>query len=73
MECIDRRSALSLGLFGAFAPLLASSGPARAEATADWVPNYAPTDGEDIGGDRRVVTLGERESQFPAYSKDPAH
>ena len=69
MEGIDRRSALSLGLVGALVPLLASSGPARAQALGDWVPNYSPTDGEDIGGGRRVVQIGEVESQISAYSK----
>ncbi|HVG48367.1 MAG TPA: hypothetical protein VM899_09575 [Rubellimicrobium sp.] len=69
MEDIDRRSALSLGLVGGLAPFLASAGPARAQALGDWVPNYSPTDGEDIGGGRRVITLGEQESQIPAYSK----
>jgi quercetin dioxygenase-like cupin family protein len=69
MESIDRRSALSLGLVGALAPLLASTGSVRAQALGDWVPNYSPTDGEDIGGGRRVVTIGEQESQIDAYSK----
>ena len=69
MEGINRRSALSLGLVGALAPLLASAGPARAQANPDWVPNYSPTEGEDIGGNRRMVAVGEVESQIEAYSK----
>ena len=69
MEDVDRRSALSLGLVGALAPLLASAGPARAQSLADWVPNYSPTDGDDIGSGRRVVQVGEVESQISAYSK----
>ena len=69
MEDVNRRSALSLGLVGALAPLLASSSPARAQGLGDWVPNYSPNDGEDIGGGRRVVQIGEVESQMSAYSK----
>ena len=65
---VDRRSALSLGLVGAVAPLLASSSPARAQALGDWVPNYSPTDGEDIGGGRRFIDLGLQPSFIPAYS-----
>ena len=34
MESIDRRSALSLGLVGAFVPLLASSSPASAASAS---------------------------------------
>lgn len=68
MEGIDRRSALSLGLVGAVAPLLASPGPAQAQSLGDWVPNYSPTDGADIGGGRRVVDLGMQPSFIPAYS-----
>ncbi len=65
---VDRRSALSLGLVGAVAPLLASSSPARAQTLMDWAPNYAPTDGQDIGGGRRFIDLGMQPSFIPAYS-----
>ena len=65
---VDRRSALSLSLVGAVAPLLASSSPARAQALGNWVPNYSPTDGEDIGGGRRFIDLGMQPSFIPAYS-----
>lgn len=68
MPHIDRRSALSLGLVGAVTPLLASSGPARAQSLGDWVPDYSPTDGEDIGGGRRLIDLGAQPSFMPAYS-----
>ena len=63
MEIVDRRSALSLGMIASFAaPLIALSGPARAE-----MPKYGPTDGMDIGRDRRVIEVGMQESQISAY------
>ena len=65
MDDYDRRSALSLGVLTAFAaPLLALGGPAAAD-----VPNYSPTDGQDIGNGRRVVMLNKRESQIDAYKE----
>ena len=64
MGGIDRRSALSLGFVASVAPLLAFSGPARAEL----VPNYSPTDGEEIGPGIRLVEVGTQESQMSAYS-----
>lgn len=64
MEGIDRRSALSLGLVASAIPLLAFSRPARAEV----VPNYSPTDGEEIAPGVRLVEVGSRASHIPAYS-----
>lgn len=62
---IDRRSALTFGFLTAVAaPLLAFSTPAAAD-----VPNYSPTDGDDIGHGRRVIALGKRESQISAYKE----
>ena len=56
MDDLDRRSALSFGLLTALvAPLVAVSTPASAD-----VPKYGPTDGQDIGNGRRIVSLGER-------------
>ena len=65
MDDFDRRSALSFGLLTALAaPLLTLGSPARAE-----VPKYGPTDGQDIGNNRRVVMLDKRESQIDAYKE----
>ena len=69
MEGVDRRSALSLGLVGALAPLLASSGPARAQGNPGWVPDYSPTEGDELSPGRRGYAVGEQESQMSAYSK----
>ncbi len=69
MDGLDRRSALSLGLVGALAPLLASAGPARAQGNPDWVPDYSPTEGKELSPGRRVYDVGEQESQMSAYSK----
>jgi hypothetical protein len=66
MEDINRRSALALGLTAAAAtPLLAFATPAL--AAGGGVPNYGPTDGKDIGNGRRLVEVGEVESQINAY------
>ena len=63
MEDVNRRSALTLGLTAAAAtPLLAFATPAGAAA-----PNYGPNDGKDIGHGRRLVEVGEVESQITAY------
>lgn len=64
MEAINRRSALTLGLAAAAAtPLLALATPVGAAA----VPNYGPNEGKDIGHGRRLVEVGEVESQITAY------
>ena len=67
MENLSRRSALMLGLTAsaAAAPLLASATPAL--ASGGGVPNYGPNDGKDIGNGRRLVEVGEVESQIDAY------
>jgi hypothetical protein len=68
MDGVDRRSALSLGLVGALAPLLASSGPARAQTNEDWVPNYSPTEGQELSPGRRLYEVGTQPSYMSAYS-----
>ena len=66
MENINRRSALTLGAAAAAAtPLLAFVTPAL--AGGGGVPNYGPTDGKELGPGRRVVEVGEVESQIAAY------
>jgi hypothetical protein len=65
MEDLNRRSALSLALAAAAAtPLLTLATPAGA---AGAVPEYGPTDGKDLGFGRRLVEVGEVESQIDAY------
>src|SRR5690348_13423739 len=66
MEKVSRRSALTFGAAAAAAtPLLAIATPAL--AAGGGVPNYGPTDGKDIGNGRRLVEVGEVESQIDAY------
>src|SRR5947209_13639056 len=66
MEKISRRSALTFGAAAATAaPLLAFATPAL--AAGGGVPNYGPNDGKDIGNGRRLVEVGEVESQIDAY------
>jgi hypothetical protein len=63
MEKFSRRSALTLGVAAAAAsPLLAFATSASAS-----VPTYAGTEGMDIGAGRRMVEVGEVESQIDAY------
>ena len=62
MNEISRRSALTLGATLAATPLLAFATPAGAAA-----PNYIGTEGMDIGAGRRMVEVGEQESQIDAY------
>jgi quercetin dioxygenase-like cupin family protein len=61
MEAISRRTTLALGLTTAATPLIMSGTPAAAQT-------YGPTDGEEIGPGVRVVALGERPSNIPAYA-----
>ena len=63
MEEMNRRSAIVFGASVAATPLVAFASPARAAA----VPNYGPTDGKDIGAGRRLIEVGEQESQIAAY------
>ena len=66
MEDINRRSALTLGLAAAVAtPLFTVATPAL--AGVGGVPDYGPNDGKDIGSGRRLVEVGEVESQIDAY------
>jgi hypothetical protein len=66
MEKVSRRSALTFGAAAAAAtPLLAFATPAL--ASGGGVPNYGPNDGKDIGNGRRLVEVGEVESQIDAY------
>ena len=60
MEDINRRSTLGLGLIMAATPLVAWATPAAAQT-------YGPEEGEEIAPGVRVVTLGERASNIPAY------
>ena len=60
METINRRSTLALGLTMAATPLIAGATRAAAET-------YGPDEGKEIGPGVRVVTLGERASNIPAY------
>jgi hypothetical protein len=63
MEGISRRSALTLGVAAAAAsPLLSFATSANASA-----PSYTGTEGKDIGYGRRLVEVGEVESQITAY------
>ena len=64
MNEINRRSALTLGAAAAAAtPLLALVATPAGAA----VPNYGPNEGKDIGHGRRLVEVGEVESQITAY------
>jgi hypothetical protein len=65
MSDISRRSALTFGSAAVAAPLLAFPTPAL--AGGGGVPNYGPNDGKDIGSGRRLVEVGEVESQIDAY------
>ena len=61
MEDMDRRSALALGVAAAAAGLTLSR-PAAAQT-------YGPTEGKELAPGVRLITLGERESMVPNYSK----
>ncbi|TSD84358.1 hypothetical protein FFK22_032925 [Mycobacterium sp. KBS0706] len=60
METINRRSTLALSLAMAATPLITSATPAAAQT-------YGPNEGKEIGPGVRVVALGERASNIPAY------
>jgi hypothetical protein len=63
MVVFDRRFALKLGLTSAVAvPLIGFGSPVIAQ-----VPKYGPTDGMDMGAGRRMIEVGEQESQITAY------
>jgi quercetin dioxygenase-like cupin family protein len=60
MEALDRRSTLALGLAAAATPLVTWATPAAAQT-------YGPTEGKEVAPGVRIVTLGERPSNIPAY------
>ncbi|MER8855409.1 hypothetical protein NKI51_27975 [Mesorhizobium australicum] len=63
MENLNRRSALKFGLAATAAtPVFSLVVPAKAAA-----PGYSATDGVDMGHGRRMVEVGEQESQITAY------
>jgi hypothetical protein len=63
MEHLNRRSALKFGLaVTAATPVFSLAAPAEAAA-----PTYGATDGIDMGHGRRMVEVGEQESQISAY------
>jgi hypothetical protein len=60
MNEFSRRSALTLGITVVAAPVVGS-------ATAAAAQKYSTTDGKEIFPGVRLVTLGSRDSQIPAY------
>ena len=60
MEPLNRRSTLALGITAAATPLIAWATTASAQT-------YGPDEGKEIGPGVRVVDLGERPSNIPAY------
>src|SRR5262245_53859398 len=61
MEAANRRSTLALGLTVAATPLTGWATPAAAQT-------YGPDEGKEVGPGVRVVVLGERASNIPAYA-----
>jgi quercetin dioxygenase-like cupin family protein len=60
MEDMNRRSAMALGLTVAATPLIALATPAEAKT-------YGPDEGKEIAPGVRLVEVGTRESEIPAY------
>jgi quercetin dioxygenase-like cupin family protein len=61
MEAVNRRSTLALGLTMAATPLVAWATPAAAQT-------YGPDEGKEVAPGVRVIALGERPSNIPAYA-----
>lgn len=65
MTDINRRSSLALAFAAASTPFFAFA--TSAKAAGGGVPKYGPNEGKDIGFGRRLVEVGEVESQIDAY------
>ncbi|HVL19743.1 MAG TPA: hypothetical protein VM422_01970 [Amaricoccus sp.] len=61
MESINRRSTLALGLTVVATPLIIAATPGAAQT-------YGPDEGEEVAPGVRIVALGERPSNIPAYA-----
>ena len=60
MDAINRRTALTVGLTVAALPLVSGSAGAIPKA-------YGPNDGEELSPGIRLIKLGTRDSNIPAY------